>query len=561
MIMLLLSFVFIYLRFADEKRFLNEKQNFYIGKVQNIYTESKKSTDNFFVNRAYANLNSYGIQTALEQKDITALKTLSTPRWNVLKKEHASLQSMAFYDKEFMLLSVLGNSKTIIMDSKKRERNELQSGFYYTDSLLMYKVIVPAFNEKSETIGYLVLSVEPAFFLNEIKKLIGFSGYITYKNKILDNQLVRYEPYDTALLNDFLSQSDETLDRLKKEGRYFKIHKIKDHDFSKKEFFNIIFFQDITQEQKQLKEAILESFLIASFLWIIILVILNYSFNILIRRLEKSHQELMLKEEKLAQLNQNLEARVAQEIEERMKKEYEVNEKERMLIHQSKLANMGEMIGNIAHQWRQPLTELSAILIAIELFFERGKLSAQKLTEKMNMAQKQIGFMSHTIEDFRNFFASGKEKKVYNVEEPLKETLNLMHSSLHNNHIEISLHVNASVLVEGYANEIAQAILNIVSNAQDVLIERSIKNPKITIRVKEEQHKAIIEIADNAGGIHVEPIEKIFEPYFSTKHAKSGTGIGLYMCKNIIEKNNYGELHVKNLNEGAVFTIILDTLR
>ena len=241
-----------------------------------------------------------------------------------------------------------------------------------------------------------------------------------------------------------------------------------------------------------------------------------------------------------------------------MKKENEVNEKERMLIHQSKLANMGEMIGNIAHQWRQPLSELSAILIAIELFFERGKLSPEKLSQKIEAGQKQISFMSRTIEDFRNFFSLGKQKSVYDLDEPVREALHLIKSALDNSHIEISLHVKHKIQVEGYANEIAQAVLNILSNAKDILIERDIKASKIIVTIDEEDSKGIITIEDNAKGINIEPIEKIFEPYFSTKHAKSGTGIGLYMCKTIIEKNNQGDLHVNNTTQGAIFTISLD---
>ena len=114
--------------------------------------------------------------------------------------------------------------------------------------------------------------------------------------------------------------------------------------------------------------------------------------------------------------------------------------------------------------------------------------------------------------------------------------------------------------MDGYANEIAQAILNILSNAKDILIEREIPNPKIIITNDENKDKGIIAIEDNAKGILLEPIEKIFEPYFSTKHAKSGTGIGLYMCKTIIEKNNQGELHVNNTPQGAIFTISLNKL-
>ncbi|MDD3343754.1 MAG: ATP-binding protein [Sulfurospirillaceae bacterium] len=559
-VIIVLSLVFIYLRYVDEKQFLYEKQNFYIGKVQNIYRESKKSVDAFFTNRANANLESYGIKSALVQKNGDMLEKLSLPRWKVLKKEHPSLQSMAFYDDKFKLLSLLGDPKTITINGEKSDKHEVRSGFCYTNNVLVYKIIVPALNEKSENIGFLVISVEPVYFLNEIKKLIGFSGYIIYHNIIIDNSLSIHEAYDTTLLSEFLAREDKASDKMDYKGHYFKVHKINENDFSTRKIFNIIFFQDITSEHKQFKEAMIESLLIVALLWIIILIVLEYGFNILIKRLEESHQELILKEEKLALLNANLETRVSQEIEERMKKEYEVHEKERMLIHQSKLANMGEMIGNIAHQWRQPLTELSAILIAIELFFERGKLSAQKLSDKISLAQKQIEFMSQTIEDFRNFFASGKAKKLYNLEEPIKEALNLIHSSLHNNHIAVSLHINASISIEGYDNEIAQAVLNILSNAKDILIERAVIDPKITITIRSENHKGFIEIEDNGGGIQIEPIEKIFEPYFSTKHAKSGTGIGLYMCKSIIEKNNHGELYVTNTAHGALFTIILDAV-
>ncbi|MDD4505292.1 MAG: HAMP domain-containing sensor histidine kinase [Sulfurospirillaceae bacterium] len=559
-LMLTLSLIFIFLRYEDEKRFLLEKQNFYIGKVHNIYKESKKSTDVFFLNRAYANLDSYGIKTALLNKDSIALETLSLPRWNVLKKEHPSLQSMAFYDDAFSLLSVLGNEETANIDGKKSAKDDFRSGFCYAGNFLVYKIIVPALDEEGKNIGFIVLSIEPTYFLHEIKKLIGFSGYIISGNTILDSQLAYNETYDASLLQAFLALGDNTIERIAQNGRYFKVHQIHENDFAQGKSFDIIFFQDITQEQVQLKEAIIESFFIASFLWMIVLVILNYSFNILIRRLEESHTQLRYKEEKLEQLNQNLETKVAQEIEIRMKKENEVNEKERMLIHQSKLANMGEMIGNIAHQWRQPLSELSAILIAIELLYERGKLNVEKLSQKIEAGQKQISFMSHTIEDFRNFFSLGKQKKVYDLDEPVREALHLIASALHHNHIEIALHVSTQIQVDGYANEIAQAVLNILSNAKDTLIEREIIAPKIIVRIEEENGKGIIAIEDNAKGILIEPIEKIFEPYFSTKHAKSGTGIGLYMCKTIIEKNNQGELHVNNTSQGAIFTISLNKL-
>lgn len=555
-----LSLIFIFLRYEDEKRFLLEKQNFYIGKVQNIYNESKKAIDIFFINRAYANLNSYGIEKALQQKDTASLERLSFPRWNVLKKEHPFLQSMVFYDEKFELLAILGENT---ISNKKRYKifhKDIVHGFYDENESLIYKIIVPSLNETSEVTGFLVFNIAPTYFLSEIKKLIGFSGYIINANKTKENKVAYSESYEDTLLSIFLANQDKTLERIIDNGKYFKIYKMSENILESRMRFDIVFFQDITHEQLQLRKAIFQSFLIASFLWTIIVIVLNYGFNILIKRLEESNVQLLNKEQKLEQLNENLEHKVAQEIEIRMKKEHEIHEKERMLIHQSKLANIGEMISNIAHQWRQPLTELSAILVAIELFYERGKLSGEKLAQKIEAGQHQIKFMSHTIDDFRNFFSRGKEKKCYRLQEPAQEALNIIRSSLIGNHIDIALHVEHEIVVDGYANEIAQAILNILSNAKDVLKERAILKPAIWISIKQRDQKGIIEIEDNGGGIYSDPIDKIFEPYFSTKHAKSGTGIGLYMCKTIIEKNNQGELNVENTNRGALFQISLDII-
>lgn len=240
-----------------------------------------------------------------------------------------------------------------------------------------------------------------------------------------------------------------------------------------------------------------------------------------------------------------------------MANEEVAQEKEKMLVHQSKLASMGEMIGNIAHQWRQPLTHLSTILISLELYFERGKLSKEKLASKIQEANGQIAYMSNTIDDFRNFFASGKEKTTFSIQNCMEKVLSLMHSSFKHNNIEYTLTVNEDSSIFGYENEISQVILNILSNAKDALLQRKIAKPLIQIKISKENDRTLIDIEDNAGGIQVEPIEKVFEPYFSTKHASSGTGIGLYMSKTIIEKNSHGKLCVKNSESGAIFSITL----
>jgi signal transduction histidine kinase len=231
-------------------------------------------------------------------------------------------------------------------------------------------------------------------------------------------------------------------------------------------------------------------------------------------------------------------------------------ERELLIMHQNKLASMGEMISNIAHQWKQPLAQLSFILVNIELFSDKNKLTKDKLKSRIGEANKQISFMSNTIDDFRNFFASGKSERSYAVQEAILLTEQLMNAALNKNKIILEINIKTNFILKGYKNEIVQALINIINNAKDVFLERRVKDPLINIDIFSQNSKRIITIKDNAGGISVQPIDKIFEPYFTTKHANIGTGIGLYMTKMIIEKNNNGKINVKNLHNGAVFTII-----
>jgi len=233
-------------------------------------------------------------------------------------------------------------------------------------------------------------------------------------------------------------------------------------------------------------------------------------------------------------------------------------EQEKLIANQNKLASMGEMIGNIAHQWRQPLTQLSSILINLELHQEHGKLTTEKLRQKIVEANEQIAYMSSTIDDFRNFFSSGKNKTHYPVSQSIELVKHLMNATLDKNGILLQSVIEEDFILFGYPNEMTQAIVNIINNAKDVLIERKITHPRITIKTYQKEGRNVIAIEDNGGGITVTPIERIFEPYFSTKHASIGTGIGLYMTKSIIEKNNHGTITVSNSPQGALFLIIID---
>ena len=226
---------------------------------------------------------------------------------------------------------------------------------------------------------------------------------------------------------------------------------------------------------------------------------------------------------------------------------------ENMLLHQSRLAKSGEMIANITHQFRQPLNNISYILINMRKRFHNKKLDEVYFEKKVNQANEQLDFLSKTIEDFKEFYAPTKEKEDFEVKEAIKNSLTILSADLKKRNIEIELnfHINENVKIFGIKNELSQVILALLSNANDAL--KDTEEPYIKIDVSSNNAEVMITIKDNAGGIKKKNLQKIFEPYFSTKH--DGTGIGLYLVKLIVEESFEGKLAVENQKEGAVFTL------
>jgi len=253
---------------------------------------------------------------------------------------------------------------------------------------------------------------------------------------------------------------------------------------------------------------------------------------------------LAAKNREINKLNKNLEEKIKKAIEENHKKE-------QILFQQSKLAAMGEMIGAIAHQWRQPLNSLALnIQLLVDDFFEK------KVDEKYieNFEKKNLNiihFMSKTIDDFRNFFSKDKEKEYIDLMESVIDVLKLIDKQLKDLNIKIEIK-GKSKKVYAYKNELKQVILNIITNSKDAILENNIENGKISIFI--DKNKIIIE--DNAGGIPENIKDRIFEPYFTTKNTK-GTGIGLYMSKVIIEEHMKGKIYFENTKDGVKFIIEL----
>ena len=262
-------------------------------------------------------------------------------------------------------------------------------------------------------------------------------------------------------------------------------------------------------------------------------------------------------EEKIHQRTKELEV-LNQSLDKRVKEESEKSHKnERLLIQQSRQAAMGEMIGNIAHQWRQPLNALGLVLQNIYFTYQMDELDDEFMQKSIDKGKRLTASMSKTIDDFRNFFKPNKIKEDFNISQTIQNTIELIEASYHNNNITLQTRLDTNITTVGYPNEFSQVILNILSNAKDALREKKQEHKIVMISTFLKENHAFVTIEDNAGGIPEKIINKIFDPYFTTKDEGQGTGIGLYMSKTIIENNMNGEISVQNNKEGARFTIKL----
>jgi len=223
-----------------------------------------------------------------------------------------------------------------------------------------------------------------------------------------------------------------------------------------------------------------------------------------------------------------------------------------ILMQQAKLAAMGEMIGNIAHQWRQPINNLSLLNISLKQKYISGKIDDEFINKFEEKSNKMIQKMSSTIDDFRNFFLPNRSKENFRVQDAIKNTLSIAEASLSNNYITLTQKYSENTKITTYKNELEQVILNIISNSKDALVkQKELKDKKIDIYSYENEKYIIIEQVDNGGGIDKDILPKIFEPYFTTKFQDNGTGIGLYMSKTIVEQHIQGSIDIKNFEDGV----------
>lgn len=258
--------------------------------------------------------------------------------------------------------------------------------------------------------------------------------------------------------------------------------------------------------------------------------------------------ELKSTQRKLKRLNVNLEQKIEEELEKN-------KNQQSIIFQQSKLAEMGMMLNMIAHQWRQPLNNISLIVNTIILKQKKEQLHIENLNKFKNDFQKQITYLSNTIDDFKDFFKPKKEKELFILRDSILTTYSLVKPIFDKNQIQLNFNIDPQISYFGYKNEFSQVILNIINNSKDALIEKDIENKLIDIFVTNNQKEIILTIQDNAKGVSNSDLEKFFELYYSTKNSVNGTGLGLYISKIIINEHFNGKVIAYNKNNGLEITI------
>ena len=245
-------------------------------------------------------------------------------------------------------------------------------------------------------------------------------------------------------------------------------------------------------------------------------------------------------------------------VEEELKKS---RDKDKMIFHQSKLISMGEMIENIAHQWRQPLSQINSAVLVIDDTLVQSGYKGNLVEEKLSEIESLTKYMSNTIDDFKDFYAQDKLPEFFLLRDVISESISILGGTFKSNSIEIGTDIEEDYLCNGYPSELKQVLVVILNNAQDILTSREVNKAKIDVAVEKSSKYYTISISDNAGGIEKEIIDKVFDPYFTTKHKTQGTGLGLYISKMIIEDSLLGELSVQNTENGACFKIKLKRIK
>ncbi|WP_432666136.1 ABC transporter substrate-binding protein [Wukongibacter baidiensis] len=412
----------------------------------------------------------------------------------------------------------------------------------------------------------ITITTRQGIILQANEKWLEMTGYS--EKELVGRNIIKFIDSDSKkdsidlmnrLVKDEINSYETEKKYIRKDGNFFwgKLFMTSIYDQDSKRKVNLAMVIDITN-QKIEEEAVKRSE--KRFRKIVTEVASEISYidnpdNILLNGKDfKALEEI--KEEK-NKLSLKLE-KINLELERMFKKELDENKrKEALIIYQARLAAMGEMIANIAHQWRQPLNNLGLVLSNFEDAYFYNELDSKIFSDSIEKCRKLISKMSDTIDDFRYFLNPKSEKKNFSVYKNIVSVLDLVEENLRFNNIKVTFETITMATAYGYANQYSQALFNIINNSIDALIDNNSKVKAINISIVEENGMIIVEIKDNGGGIDEEIVGKVFDIYFTTKKESNGTGLGLYMTKTIIENNMCGEINLINIPDGVCMRVVI----
>ncbi len=505
----------------EHYRILTERANDGIGLIYNgnfVYTNPRISEISGY---SSDELNGSPFIQFVAPSEVHRLKEM-------YKKRVAYETATSVY--ETLVINKSGNEVPVEINAGLINWKDKQVDLIFIRDITFRKAAQKALQESEEKYRTLTNNINIAIYRNSIElkgsfievnqafvKMFGFES----REEIIDLKAIDFyaDPEKKEIFNEELFRNNAIQDKelllKRKDGSVFvgkiSARLVRDHEGNPKYYDGLI--EDITAQKE-------------------------YE-----RKLTETNEELL-----------NLKQTLEQKVEDAIK---EIREKDHMLIKQSRQATMGEMIGNIAHQWRQPLTAIAVLVQGIEEAFKYDELTEEYLEKTIQTTMDQLKYMSRTIDDFRNFFRPNKTKEEFSLNKIINETVKFVKSSFHNNQIELELDLADECRIEGFPNEYMQVVLNILNNAKDAIKKSTVEKPIVRVTLLKQNEKSVLSIFDNADTIPEEILDKIFDPYFTTKSEQQGTGLGLYMAKNIIEKNMGGRLLVRNVNDGVIFEIIV----
>lgn len=528
----------------------NNQKDIYVSKKKelatNVYNLQMENINNLSVK-----LDHY-IEDDLFKKYIVNsdpnLHNLLNKIYTNLKNENKYIQNIVVLNENNQILStVCADNKSYNIDKDNLKFLEICHDRMY------YRLNKPIIYD-GKFYGYIGLSVDFNKFKDTIKKLDNdILPMILVSNKLVENTSMQYQKINNqySILDDNMKYEIFDLHTNKfvyENQEYYIFDNFVLQTQDKQLGIKILYMINIEKINQDFLHKSIEKIIIFLVVGSLIVIVFNYGFKYYRQELETQYQANIEKEhfikEKL--------------ITEVMKRVKEVKQKDRIILEQSKLTILGEMLSTISHQWRQPLTHIKAVFDTFLInYMLYGKINDQDISKIQNEIIPKVEHLIKVINNFSEFFQPDNKKEVVNPDELLDSAVQILQNVLEKNNIIATIECNTQAKVKLYKNEYVQVLINIINNAIEILSHNNQETKKIHFASHIEQEKYILTIEDNGGGIDNSIIDKIFEPYFSTK-SLNDRGLGLYMAKITIHKHLKGILSAYNNNEGAVFKIELN---